>query len=66
VAIEDDGIGFDPAAPPRDGDRHYGLVSMRERAESVGGTLTIHSKPEAGTQVVSRLSPGVTRKGGER
>ena len=31
---------------------HYGLVIMNERAESVGGKLTISSTPDAGTQVL--------------
>jgi len=30
-----------------------GLVSMRERLELINGTLSIHSRPRAGTSVVS-------------
>jgi len=39
--IKDDGHGFAPAAPSGG----VGLASMRERAASVGGTLTIESGP---------------------
>jgi signal transduction histidine kinase len=50
LEVADDGQGF-PAQPPPAG---LGLPSMRERASSVGGTLTIRSAPGAGTVV--RLS----------
>lgn len=55
VTVEDDGVGFDPEACPSNGRRHYGLQTMRERAESVGGTLQILSSPEQGTRVVVLL-----------
>ena len=55
VAIEDDGAGFDPGAPPADGRRHFGLLTMRERAELVGGSLALRSAAGGGTQVVARL-----------
>jgi signal transduction histidine kinase len=64
VAIEDEGIGIDPAGPPADGHRHYGLTGMQERAESVGGTLTIRSTPGTGTQVELRVRAAGTRRGG--
>jgi len=55
VTVEDDGTGFDPAAPPGDGRRHFGLATMRERAEAVRGALAICSAAGSGTQVVVRL-----------
>ena len=55
MSVEDDGVGFDPATPPADGRRHFGLATMRERAESVGGVLTVGSLGGMGTQVVVRL-----------
>ncbi|WP_329248084.1 GAF domain-containing sensor histidine kinase [Actinoallomurus sp. NBC_01490] len=49
LEIRDDGVGFDPAEASRDG---LGLASMRERAESVGGVLSISS---SGSGTVVRL-----------
>jgi len=51
VAIRDDGRGFTPGSTPRD---HYGLVGMRERAELVGGNLTLTTAPGRGTTVTVR------------
>lgn len=48
VTIVDDGAGFQLDAG-REG--HFGLEIMRERAQSVGGTLDVESQPGAGTKV---------------
>ena len=64
ASVEDQGVGIDPAGPPADGHRHYGLTGMQERAESVGGTLTIRSTPGTGTQVELRVRATGTRRGG--
>jgi signal transduction histidine kinase len=50
ISVRDDGRGFDPEAPA-DGDRHFGLLGIRERVARIGGTLTIHSAPDAGTSI---------------
>jgi signal transduction histidine kinase len=53
LTIADDGCGFDAEAQtsaPRDNE-HFGLVTMRERAEHVGGGLRIESVPGTGTTV---------------
>ncbi len=63
VTIEDDGGGFDPGASPADARRHFGLATMRERAESVGGALAVRSAPGSGTQVVMRLPFATARRG---
>lgn len=55
LEIVDDGDGFDPAAL-RDGQR-FGLVSMRERAASLGGAFRIDSSPGAGARVQVVLPP---------
>ncbi|MEK6753765.1 MAG: HAMP domain-containing protein [Chloroflexota bacterium] len=47
--VEDDGVGFDVNA--NHGERHLGLLGMRERAELLDGTLTIESAPEHGTSI---------------
>jgi signal transduction histidine kinase len=49
VRVTDDGQGFDTSTPHPDGS--YGLTSMRERAEALGGEFTIASSPEVGTSV---------------
>jgi signal transduction histidine kinase len=50
LAISDDGIGFEPAAPALRS-RRLGLTSMEERAEAIGGALRIESRPGAGTTI---------------
>jgi signal transduction histidine kinase len=47
VVIEDDGRGFEGGGPAAG----LGLVSMRERAELMGGTLRVESAPGQGTTV---------------
>jgi len=53
LTIADDGCGFDPQLQKTaSGDtEHFGLVTMRERAEQVGGGLRIESVPGTGTTV---------------
>jgi nitrate/nitrite-specific signal transduction histidine kinase len=62
IVVADDGRGFDPARDRTTDDRqpHFGLATMRERAESVGGTLAVVSAPNEGTRVVVRL-PAASR-----
>ena len=48
-AVEDDGVGFDADATVRDGRDHLGLASIQERAEILGGSVVVHSAPDAGT-----------------
>ncbi|MCU1267838.1 MAG: putative two-component system sensor kinase [Acidobacteria bacterium] len=51
LSIRDDGCGFDiQAGNGRPG--HFGLIGMRERAEQIGGTLSIHSGNGSGTEIV--------------
>jgi ligand-binding sensor domain-containing protein/two-component sensor histidine kinase len=55
VEIEDDGRGFDPSVINSSNGRHYGLVGMRERAEKLGGQLSLTSSPGKGTRVLLRV-----------
>jgi len=50
--IRDDGQGFNPDAV---GAGHHGLLGMRYRIESLGGTLQLLSAPGRGTLVLARL-----------
>ena len=54
LQIEDQGKGFEVDAATRE-KRHMGLSSMRERAEMMGGTFMIRSKPGEGTMVTVEL-----------
>jgi two-component system nitrate/nitrite sensor histidine kinase NarX len=74
VEVADDGRGIGPAPERR---HHYGLTIMRERAQTLDGTLTIDQPPGGGTRVSLRfrhraslesepsriLSAGATRAG---
>lgn len=59
--VVDDGIGFDPrAVRAREGaERGFGLSAIRSRAERLGGTAEVESKPGDGTAVAVRI-PVVT------
>jgi signal transduction histidine kinase len=63
ILITDNGRGFDKKSPRRmarsrrlDG---FGMIGMRERAEALGGKLTVSSSPGKGTRVRITL-PGLT------
>jgi len=51
LSIIDDGVGFvlENGLPSEPG--HFGILGMRERASSIGGTFQLSSAPEAGTRV---------------
>jgi signal transduction histidine kinase len=57
LEIIDDGVGFDTFEHPLGGDEMggYGLLSMAERAEIVGGRLNIRSRPGSGTAVTATI-----------
>ncbi|WP_190018450.1 GAF domain-containing sensor histidine kinase [Streptomyces lucensis] len=57
LRVTDDGCGFDPKAVRHAG-RHLGLVSMRDRASGVGGTLTVYSAPGEGTTIEMEVPGG--------
>ena len=48
LLIKDDGLGFEPGALPPG---HMGVAIMRERAESIGASLSIESQLGQGTTV---------------
>ena len=52
LEVADDGVGFDPAASGRPGaDARLRPASVRERAELVGGSVRVTSRPGTGTTV---------------
>jgi two-component system sensor histidine kinase UhpB len=50
-AVEDDGVGFDPAIVQRGA----GLDNLAERMQALGGTLGVDSRPGRGTRVTGHL-----------
>ena len=48
LVIRDDGVGFAAATSSNGG---LGLASLKERAEKIGASLEIESKPDAGTEI---------------
>ncbi|HXJ93686.1 MAG TPA: ATP-binding protein [Terriglobia bacterium] len=69
LRIRDDGRGIDPQLLRTDGlFGHYGLRGMRERAQSLGGELTIWSEVNSGTEIdltvpssIAYTKPGLSR-----
>jgi two-component system, NarL family, sensor kinase len=57
LEIVDNGIGFDTFENPLGSDEMggYGVLSMAERAELVGGRLNIRSRPGSGTTVTATI-----------
>jgi signal transduction histidine kinase len=51
IDIVDDGQGFTPCDTTQQSVGSFGLSVMRERAQQVGGTLVVESRPGAGTAV---------------
>jgi signal transduction histidine kinase len=55
IEVQDRGRGFDPEADRKSGS-HFGLFSVKERMEAMGGRLDLKSVPGQGT-TVTLLSP---------
>ena len=52
LSIDDDGVGFDPAAPQA---RRYGLLGIREQAQLIDAELSLTSEVHRGTSLRLRL-----------
>lgn len=63
VRIVDDGVGFDPSRQGPAG--HLGLAAMRERADEIGGWITVESAPGRGT-TVSIWAPGAGERSADK
>ncbi|WP_350359625.1 type IV pili methyl-accepting chemotaxis transducer N-terminal domain-containing protein [Vreelandella sp. SM1641] len=58
VRIEDDGIGLeDDSSPPM----HYGLVIIRDRANTLNGELSITNRPSGGASIEITFTPLTAR-----
>jgi signal transduction histidine kinase len=56
LEIEDDGVGFAPAAVQRGGG--LGIPGMKERVQRIAGQLAIESAPGQGTSVIVEVPSG--------
>jgi signal transduction histidine kinase len=57
VTVEDDGVGWE--RPAEKNGLHFGLQTMRERAEGLGGRLEVDTALGRGTRVVATLPGGI-------
>ncbi|MBV8202386.1 MAG: GAF domain-containing sensor histidine kinase, partial [Acidobacteria bacterium] len=55
LTVADDGVGFNPADLGRSEFPRFGLATMRERAESIGGKLAVGPPPTGGTLIKLEL-----------
>lgn len=57
LEVDDDGVGFETADPPgsRDDGSGYGLRTMRDRTEELGGRLDVRSGRGEGTTISAAL-----------
>ncbi len=56
LVVRDNGQGFEPEQTRRDLPRtHFGLEIMRERAEAIGATFCLESRPESGASIKLQL-----------
>jgi signal transduction histidine kinase len=63
LTVADDGVGFNPGELRRSEFPRFGLSTMRERAESVGGRFEIGSSPSGGTRIKLELPVPAGRPG---
>jgi signal transduction histidine kinase len=64
IQVEDDGVGFDPSIlqDQRGGQSGFGLSSLRERLDLIGGDLrAIDSEPGAGTRIAISIPTEAAR-----
>lgn len=55
VTVQDDGVGFRPTELGRSEFPRFGLATMRERAETIGGAFQLESIPGEGTRITVDL-----------
>jgi signal transduction histidine kinase len=51
LRIRDDGVGIEAAVVQQGREGHWGLSGMRERAQKIGGKLSIWTNHGAGTEI---------------
>lgn len=64
LSVDDDGRGFDPThVEVLPGHEGFGLTSMRERVQGVGGRLTVDSAPGRGTRIEASVPTAPAQAG---
>jgi signal transduction histidine kinase len=61
LTLSDDGQGFEPKSTPNG----FGLRSMNQRAEALGGNLTVQSLPGRGTTLICRIPIQQSNRNGQ-
>jgi PAS domain S-box-containing protein len=61
IEIKDNGVGFNPRLVLRKNTRHYGILTMQERAQLIDGELTVTSRSGKGT-IVKGFFPFVNKR----
>jgi signal transduction histidine kinase len=64
MKIKDDGKSFEvQRVLHANGNKHLGLIGMRERLEMVGGRFDVESAPDKGTTITAQIPLGKLRGG---
>jgi signal transduction histidine kinase len=66
ISVRDNGCGFDPVHVPGVAAGHFGLQGIRERIESLEGTVEIRSGEGSGTKVTISIPLGKDGKENRR
>jgi PAS domain S-box-containing protein len=58
LVVADDGVGFEPTqVATSNRQKGWGLITMAERAEAVGGHFRVESQPQQGTRIIVEIVP---------
>jgi len=63
ICVKDDGRGFNLSLLLRPDYSRYGLRTMRERTQAIGGNFRIESTVGQGTAIIVRVPTGTTNRG---
>ena len=55
LRVQDDGCGFDPEEEKAEVNSRFGMLGMRERANQLGGSLSVKSSPGHGTEIEAKV-----------
>jgi signal transduction histidine kinase len=56
MSVQDDGVGFDAVEGRTARRPGLGMMTMRERAEAVGGRFEVLTRPGGGTQLTVQVT----------